>query len=69
MLRSSRKIRFNELYMELSTRKNEFFKRLNTLIHWKMNGERNKKNVSKMLKNKRPTFLQWNIVIYDTAFE
>ncbi|XOD66648.1 MAG: hypothetical protein ACMUEL_00940 [Flavobacteriales bacterium Tduv] len=30
MLRSTAQIRFNELYMERSTRKSEFFKRLNT---------------------------------------
>ncbi|XOD66543.1 MAG: hypothetical protein ACMUEL_00315 [Flavobacteriales bacterium Tduv] len=28
-------IRFSELYMEGSTRRNEIFKRLNILIHWK----------------------------------
>ncbi|XOD66486.1 MAG: hypothetical protein ACMUEL_00010 [Flavobacteriales bacterium Tduv] len=27
-------ISFSELYMERSSKTNEFFKRLNTLIHW-----------------------------------
>ncbi|XOD67765.1 MAG: transposase [Flavobacteriales bacterium Tduv] len=35
MLRSTAQISFSELYMECSTRRSEFFKRLNTLIHWK----------------------------------
>ncbi|XOD67323.1 MAG: hypothetical protein ACMUEL_04990 [Flavobacteriales bacterium Tduv] len=30
---------FSELYMERSTRRNEFFKRLNTLIHWEGMGK------------------------------
>ncbi|XOD68108.1 MAG: transposase [Flavobacteriales bacterium Tduv] len=34
ILKSSEQIRFNELCMELSTRRSEFFKRLKTLIHW-----------------------------------
>ncbi|XOD67685.1 MAG: transposase [Flavobacteriales bacterium Tduv] len=34
MLRSTAQISFSELYMERSTRRSEFFKRLNTLIHW-----------------------------------
>ncbi|XOD66962.1 MAG: hypothetical protein ACMUEL_02785 [Flavobacteriales bacterium Tduv] len=33
MLRSTEKISFNKLYMERSTRRSEFFKSLNTLIH------------------------------------
>ncbi|XOD66719.1 MAG: hypothetical protein ACMUEL_01345 [Flavobacteriales bacterium Tduv] len=34
MTRSTAQIRFTELYMERSTRRNEFFKRLKTLTHW-----------------------------------
>ncbi|XOD67558.1 MAG: hypothetical protein ACMUEL_06380 [Flavobacteriales bacterium Tduv] len=33
ILRSTAKINFSEVYMELSTRRSEFFKRLKTLIH------------------------------------
>ncbi|XOD66974.1 MAG: transposase [Flavobacteriales bacterium Tduv] len=47
MLRSTAQISFSELYMERSTRRSEFFKRLYTLIHWEMYGEKNKKNTSK----------------------
>ncbi|XOD67354.1 MAG: hypothetical protein ACMUEL_05155 [Flavobacteriales bacterium Tduv] len=34
MLRSTEQMSFSELDMERSTRRIEFFKRLNTLIHW-----------------------------------
>ncbi|XOD67009.1 MAG: hypothetical protein ACMUEL_03080 [Flavobacteriales bacterium Tduv] len=34
MLRSTTKISFTELYMECSTRRCDFFKRLDTLIHF-----------------------------------
>ncbi|XOD67030.1 MAG: hypothetical protein ACMUEL_03195 [Flavobacteriales bacterium Tduv] len=34
MLRSTAQINFTELYMEYSTRRSEFFKRLNTMTHW-----------------------------------
>ncbi|XOD67411.1 MAG: hypothetical protein ACMUEL_05505 [Flavobacteriales bacterium Tduv] len=63
MLRSTEQISFSELYMERSTRRSEFFKKLKTLIHWEVYGKRNKKNISKRSGNKRPTCLQWNIVI------
>ncbi|XOD67309.1 MAG: hypothetical protein ACMUEL_04915 [Flavobacteriales bacterium Tduv] len=33
ILRRTSKIRFSELYMEPSTKRSEFFKKLNTLIH------------------------------------
>ncbi|XOD67331.1 MAG: transposase [Flavobacteriales bacterium Tduv] len=36
MLRSTAQISFTQLYMERSTRKSAFFKKLNTLIHWEM---------------------------------
>ncbi|XOD67076.1 MAG: hypothetical protein ACMUEL_03470 [Flavobacteriales bacterium Tduv] len=36
LLKSTRQINFSELYMERSTRKSEFFKRLKTLIHWEV---------------------------------
>ncbi|XOD67372.1 MAG: hypothetical protein ACMUEL_05265 [Flavobacteriales bacterium Tduv] len=35
MIRKTVQIRFSELYMERSTRRSYFFKRLKTLIHWK----------------------------------
>ncbi|XOD66682.1 MAG: hypothetical protein ACMUEL_01145 [Flavobacteriales bacterium Tduv] len=47
MLRSTTQIRFTELHMERSTRRSEFFKRLKILIHWEVNGERNKKYIKK----------------------
>ncbi|XOD66879.1 MAG: transposase [Flavobacteriales bacterium Tduv] len=31
--------------------------------------KKNKKNISKRPENKKPTCLQWNIVIYDDTFE
>ncbi|XOD68057.1 MAG: hypothetical protein ACMUEL_09370 [Flavobacteriales bacterium Tduv] len=34
MLRRTEQIIFSELYMERSTRRSDFFKRLKTLIHW-----------------------------------
>ncbi|XOD67002.1 MAG: hypothetical protein ACMUEL_03040 [Flavobacteriales bacterium Tduv] len=34
MLRSTAQVFFSELYIERSTRRSEFFKRLNTQIHW-----------------------------------
>ncbi|XOD66774.1 MAG: hypothetical protein ACMUEL_01680 [Flavobacteriales bacterium Tduv] len=34
MLRKTSQISFSELYMERSTRRNDFFKRLNTLPQW-----------------------------------
>ncbi|XOD66788.1 MAG: hypothetical protein ACMUEL_01755 [Flavobacteriales bacterium Tduv] len=43
--------------MERSTRRIVFFKRLNTLIYWEVDGKRNKKNISKRLGNKRPICL------------
>ncbi|XOD66930.1 MAG: hypothetical protein ACMUEL_02605 [Flavobacteriales bacterium Tduv] len=46
MIRSSAQISFNELYMERSTRRSEFFKMLN-LYPLERDGERNKKNISK----------------------
>ncbi|XOD67695.1 MAG: hypothetical protein ACMUEL_07180 [Flavobacteriales bacterium Tduv] len=52
MLRSTAQISFSEIYMECSTRRSDFFKRLNTLIPLGMNGERNKKNISKRPGNK-----------------
>ncbi|XOD67023.1 MAG: hypothetical protein ACMUEL_03155 [Flavobacteriales bacterium Tduv] len=45
MLRSTEQISFTELYMGCFTRRSEFFKRLNTLIHLEVDGERNKKNI------------------------
>ncbi|XOD66790.1 MAG: hypothetical protein ACMUEL_01775 [Flavobacteriales bacterium Tduv] len=49
MLRSTAQIIFSELYMERSSRKSEFFKRLNTLIHW----ERMEKEIKKRIKKSR----------------
>ncbi|XOD67594.1 MAG: hypothetical protein ACMUEL_06605 [Flavobacteriales bacterium Tduv] len=49
MLKSTSKISFSELYMERSTRKSEFFKRLKTLIHW----ERIEKEIKKYIKKYR----------------
>ncbi|XOD68022.1 MAG: hypothetical protein ACMUEL_09160 [Flavobacteriales bacterium Tduv] len=63
MLISTSQINFSELYMERFSRRSEFFKRLNTLIHREVNGKRNKKNRSKKSGDKRSTCLQWNIVI------
>ncbi|XOD66684.1 MAG: hypothetical protein ACMUEL_01160 [Flavobacteriales bacterium Tduv] len=36
MFRRTAQISFSELYIEPSTRRSDFFKRLNTLIHWKV---------------------------------
>ncbi|XOD67868.1 MAG: hypothetical protein ACMUEL_08245 [Flavobacteriales bacterium Tduv] len=44
MLRSSAQISFSELYMEPSTRRSYFFKRLNTLFYW----ERMEKEIRKI---------------------
>ncbi|XOD67036.1 MAG: hypothetical protein ACMUEL_03230 [Flavobacteriales bacterium Tduv] len=45
MLRSTEQLSFSKVYMERFTRRSEFFKRLKTLIHWEVDGERNKKNI------------------------
>ncbi|XOD67693.1 MAG: hypothetical protein ACMUEL_07170 [Flavobacteriales bacterium Tduv] len=55
MLRSTAQIGFNELYIERSTRRSHFFKRLNTSDPLERNGERNKKNISKSPGNKGQT--------------
>ncbi|XOD67445.1 MAG: hypothetical protein ACMUEL_05720 [Flavobacteriales bacterium Tduv] len=49
--------------MECSTRRREFFKRLNTFIHWDSMEKEIRKIYPKRIENKRPTCLQWNIVI------
>ncbi|XOD67823.1 MAG: hypothetical protein ACMUEL_07980 [Flavobacteriales bacterium Tduv] len=49
--------------MEPSLRRIEFFKRLNTLIQWEGMEKEIRKNISKSPRYKRPTSLQWNIVI------
>ncbi|XOD67452.1 MAG: hypothetical protein ACMUEL_05770 [Flavobacteriales bacterium Tduv] len=58
MLRSTEQISFSELYMERSTRRSDFFKRLKILIYLEVDGERNKKNISKITRNKKLTCLQ-----------
>ncbi|XOD68099.1 MAG: hypothetical protein ACMUEL_09620 [Flavobacteriales bacterium Tduv] len=50
MLRSAAQKSFNELYMTRSTRRGEFFKRLNTLIHWEGMGKEIKKYIKKIRK-------------------
>ncbi|XOD67230.1 MAG: integrase zinc binding domain-containing protein [Flavobacteriales bacterium Tduv] len=49
MLRSTVQISFSELYMERSTRRSEFFKRLKTLIYW----EGMEKEIRKYIKKAR----------------
>ncbi|XOD68075.1 MAG: hypothetical protein ACMUEL_09465 [Flavobacteriales bacterium Tduv] len=44
MLKSTSQISFSELYLERSTRRSEFFKRLKTLINW----ERMEKEIRKI---------------------
>ncbi|XOD66888.1 MAG: hypothetical protein ACMUEL_02335 [Flavobacteriales bacterium Tduv] len=63
MLRSTAQIIFSELYMKRSTRRSEFFQKVKHLDPLGRDGERNKKNISKKIENKRTTCLQWNIVI------
>ncbi|XOD66792.1 MAG: hypothetical protein ACMUEL_01785 [Flavobacteriales bacterium Tduv] len=63
MLRSTAQISFIELYMERSTRRSKFFKRLKTLSQREEMEKETKKNISKSPGNKRPICLQWNIVI------
>ncbi|XOD67723.1 MAG: hypothetical protein ACMUEL_07335 [Flavobacteriales bacterium Tduv] len=50
MIRSIPKISFSELYIERSTRRIKFFKRLNTLIHY---WERIEKEIKKYIKKTR----------------
>ncbi|XOD66628.1 MAG: hypothetical protein ACMUEL_00825 [Flavobacteriales bacterium Tduv] len=47
MIRSIAQIRFSELCMKLSTRRDEFFKRLNPLIHLVLDGKEIKKYIKK----------------------
>ncbi|XOD68078.1 MAG: hypothetical protein ACMUEL_09485 [Flavobacteriales bacterium Tduv] len=68
MLRSAAQISFSELYIDSSTRRSDFFKKLKTLMH----REGMEKEIRKYIKkpgNKRPTCLQWDIVIQDDAFD
>ncbi|XOD67274.1 MAG: hypothetical protein ACMUEL_04720 [Flavobacteriales bacterium Tduv] len=53
MLSSTAQISFSELYMERSTRRSDFFKRLKTSDPLERDGKRNKKNMSKRSENKR----------------
>ncbi|XOD67347.1 MAG: hypothetical protein ACMUEL_05120 [Flavobacteriales bacterium Tduv] len=55
MLRINAQLSFSERYMEHSTKRSEFFKRLNTVIHSE-GMEKNKKNISKRRGNKRNLF-------------
>ncbi|XOD67020.1 MAG: hypothetical protein ACMUEL_03140 [Flavobacteriales bacterium Tduv] len=45
-------INFSELYMECSTRRSDFFKRLITLIHWEGMGKETRKIYQKVQKIK-----------------
>ncbi|XOD67773.1 MAG: hypothetical protein ACMUEL_07675 [Flavobacteriales bacterium Tduv] len=47
MLKNTALIRFSNLYMERSTKRSQFFKRLNPSYSMGKDGERNKKNISK----------------------
>ncbi|XOD66857.1 MAG: hypothetical protein ACMUEL_02165 [Flavobacteriales bacterium Tduv] len=49
MLRSTAQITFSDLYIKRSTRRREFFKRLNTVILW----EGKEKEIRKYIKKNR----------------
>ncbi|XOD66860.1 MAG: hypothetical protein ACMUEL_02180 [Flavobacteriales bacterium Tduv] len=68
MLRSTAQIRFSDLYIDRSTRRSEFFKRLNTLIHWE-DMEKEIRKIYQKVQGIKATCLQWNILIYDDAFD
>ncbi|XOD67701.1 MAG: hypothetical protein ACMUEL_07210 [Flavobacteriales bacterium Tduv] len=69
MFRSTAEVSFSELYMERSTKRNDFFKMLKTGDPLGKDREGNNKNYQKgQGTNGQPAY-SGNIVIYDNSFE